>query len=147
MTVTSIPVTVGYLFGRKVLGLNPVLLLGAITGSMTSGASLSIVNAEVTSHGDGLFTVSAEIENSGYFPTSLQHGVVSRAVQPTTVQIQVPTDAVLTGSAKTSTIQRLDGSGNRERFSWVIRGQAGTSIEIRVRSQKGGSDTATVTVR
>ncbi len=49
MTVTSIPVTVGYLFGRKVLGLNPVLLLGAITGSMTSGASLSIVNAEARS--------------------------------------------------------------------------------------------------
>lgn len=108
---------------------------------------VSIVNTEVTSHGNGLFTVSAEIENSGYFPTALQHGVVSRSVQPTTVQIQVPTEAVLTGSAKTSTIQKLDGSGSRERFTWVIRGQAGTSVEIRVRSQKGGSDTATVTLR
>ena len=28
---------------RKVLGLNPVVLLGAITGSTTSGASLSVV--------------------------------------------------------------------------------------------------------
>ena len=49
IAVTSIPVAVGYLFGRKVLSLNPVLLLGAITGSMTSGASLSIVNAEAQS--------------------------------------------------------------------------------------------------
>ena len=47
--VTATPVLVGYAFGRKVLGINPVLLLGAITGSMTSGASLSIVTAEARS--------------------------------------------------------------------------------------------------
>ena len=47
--MTSTPVLVGYAFGRKVLGINPVLLLGAITGSMTSGASLSIVTAEARS--------------------------------------------------------------------------------------------------
>jgi putative transport protein len=47
--VTSVPVAVGYLFGRKVLSLNPVYLLGAITGSMTSGASLSIVTGEARS--------------------------------------------------------------------------------------------------
>jgi len=41
--VTFTPVIVGYIFGSKVLKLNPVLLLGGITGSMTSGASLSIV--------------------------------------------------------------------------------------------------------
>jgi putative transport protein len=41
--VTLVPVAIGYLFGRKVLGLNPVVLLGAITGAMTSGASLSVV--------------------------------------------------------------------------------------------------------
>jgi putative transport protein len=47
--VTVIPVAVGYLFGRQVLGLNPVLLLGAITGSMTSGASLSVVTEQARS--------------------------------------------------------------------------------------------------
>ena len=49
IVVTSIPVAIGYFVGRKVLGINPVLLLGAITGSMTSGASLSIVTAEARS--------------------------------------------------------------------------------------------------
>jgi len=42
-------VAIGYVFGRGVLGINPVLLLGAITGSMASGVSLSIVNAEAKS--------------------------------------------------------------------------------------------------
>ena len=41
--VTLVPVMLGYIFGRKVLKLPAVLLLGAITGSMTSGASLSVV--------------------------------------------------------------------------------------------------------
>jgi putative transport protein len=46
MLVTSIPIMVGYAFGRLVLNINPVLLLGAITGSMTSGAALSVVSRE-----------------------------------------------------------------------------------------------------
>ena len=49
VAVTTIPVAIGYAFGRKVLSLNPVYLLGGITGSMTSGASLSIVTGEARS--------------------------------------------------------------------------------------------------
>ncbi|MGK7893665.1 MAG: aspartate:alanine exchanger family transporter [Xenococcus sp. (in: cyanobacteria)] len=47
--VTCLPVIVGYLFGRYVLRISPVLLIGGITGSMTSGASLKIVISEAKS--------------------------------------------------------------------------------------------------
>jgi len=47
--VTVVPVAVGYIFGRKVLKIPAVLLLGGITGSMTSGASLSVVTQEAKS--------------------------------------------------------------------------------------------------
>ncbi len=46
---TVVPVVFCYFFGRKVLKINPVLLLGALTGAMTSGACLSIVNKEAQS--------------------------------------------------------------------------------------------------
>lgn len=49
VSVTLIPVLVGYAFGRKVLRIHPVLLLGGITGSMTSGASLSVVTSAAKS--------------------------------------------------------------------------------------------------
>jgi putative transport protein len=49
MVTTIIPVLFSYFFGRKILKINPVLLLGAITGAMTSGACLSIVNKEAKS--------------------------------------------------------------------------------------------------
>ncbi|MGI9536944.1 MAG: aspartate:alanine exchanger family transporter [Desulfocapsaceae bacterium] len=47
--VTTIPILVGYFFGRKVLKIHPVLLFGGICGSMTSGASLSVVTKEANS--------------------------------------------------------------------------------------------------
>lgn len=106
-----------------------------------------VAETEVTAHGGGVFTVSATVVNEGYFPSSLQHGVVARAVDPVSVQIQVPPDDVLTGADKTTMIPKLDGSGTRQSVTWVIRGRAGASVEIRVRSQKGGTDNATVTLR
>jgi len=108
---------------------------------------VKFVSTEVTNHGGGVFTVTAEIANSGFFPTALRQGITARAVQSTMVQIQVDPDNVLTGDAKTSTVPRLEGSGGRASFSWVIRGAEGDDVEIRVRSQKGGSDSVTVTLR
>lgn len=106
-----------------------------------------ISETEVTAHGGGIFTVEAEIVNSGYFPSALRHGVVSRSIDPVTVQIQVPPEALVTGDPKTASVRALDGSGSRERFVWVIRGSPGAEVEIRVRSQKGGGDSVTVRLR
>lgn len=47
--VVMMPVLLGYAFGRKVLGLPPVLLFGALTGAMTSAAAMSLVNSEARS--------------------------------------------------------------------------------------------------
>lgn len=43
VVVTLSPVFVGYFFGRKVLKMNPALLLGSITGAMTSTPSLNVI--------------------------------------------------------------------------------------------------------
>ena len=44
VALTLSPVVAGYIFGRKVLKMNPALLLGSITGAMTSTPSLNVVN-------------------------------------------------------------------------------------------------------
>lgn len=43
ITVTILPVLIAYSFGRYLLKMNPAILLGAITGAMTSTPSLSVV--------------------------------------------------------------------------------------------------------
>ena len=44
--VAALPFFLGYVFGRRVLKLNPVLLLGALTGAMTSGPALGLVTRD-----------------------------------------------------------------------------------------------------
>jgi putative transport protein len=47
--VVTLPVLAGYAFGRKVLDIHPVLLMGALTGAMTSAAAFSLVTSEARS--------------------------------------------------------------------------------------------------
>jgi len=49
ISVTIIPILVGYIVGAKILKISPALLFGAITGAMTSGAALSVVINEAKS--------------------------------------------------------------------------------------------------
>lgn len=112
--------------------------------SMLPRVRIADVRAEA--HGGGVFTVTAEVTNEGFFPSALRHGTVSRSVDPVLVQIQVDPNTILTGAAKSHRIQTLAGSGARERVSWVVRAASGRSIEVTVRSEKGGSDSRTVTL-
>jgi len=106
-----------------------------------------IASTEVKAHGGGLYTVTVDVENAGFFPSALQHGVVSRAVPPILVQLQVPVEDIVTGAPKANRIASLDGSNSRQRVSWVIRGTTGAVVEIKVLAQKGGTDRATVTLK
>jgi putative transport protein len=49
MCVVTLPLALGYAFGRWVLKLEPVVLLGALTGAMTSGPALALVTREANS--------------------------------------------------------------------------------------------------
>jgi putative transport protein len=50
MVIATVPLIIGYLFGRQVLKLNPVLLLGSLTGAMTSTPALSIISQAAKSN-------------------------------------------------------------------------------------------------
>lgn len=106
-----------------------------------------IADAKVEAHGGGVFTVTVEVENAGFFPTSTRHGVTSGSVGPTSVQIQVDPDDILTGADKTTSVGVLTGSGTREKVTWVIRGRQGAQVEIKLLSEKSGQDSRTLTLR
>jgi putative transport protein len=54
MLVTLVPVLVGYAFAVRILKLNPVEALGGVTGSMTSGAALSVITDAAQSNAPAL---------------------------------------------------------------------------------------------
>ena len=41
-----------------------------------------IAKAEATALGGGLYRVKADVENTGYLPTAMAHGVLARSVKP-----------------------------------------------------------------
>jgi hypothetical protein len=106
-----------------------------------------VAESNVTSLGGGLYRVRAEVENTGLMPTALAHGVVSRSVKPTMVQLGIDPGDLVSGDAKTSFFQALSGSGRRQKYDWIVRGTAGSEVTIRVVSQKGGSETVTLTLQ
>jgi hypothetical protein len=109
---------------------------------------VKITKIEALNHGGGIFRIKAEVENTGFLPTALAHAVTSRAVRPTMVQLQVKPEAILSGNAKTNYLQALAGSGNGlGKFEWLIRAKDGDAVALKIVSEKGGTDTAKVTLK
>lgn len=110
-------------------------------------AKVKIAETEVTDHGGGIFRIKAVVENVGVLPTAFAQGVTARSVKPTMVQLGVDPESILSGNNKTNFFQALAGSGNRQKYEWLIKGNSGDRIELKVVSQKGGSDKTTITLR
>jgi hypothetical protein len=110
-------------------------------------ARLRVASFEAAALGGGLYRLKAEVENVGFWPTSLAQAVTARSVKPAMVQLGVEPGAVISGSAKTSFIPTLAGSGSRAKYDWLIKGKTGEDVELLVQSEKGGSATARVTLK
>jgi hypothetical protein len=108
---------------------------------------VSIAETSVVSHGGGLYRIKASVENSGFLPTSSAQGVRSRSVKPTMVQLDVPPDDIVSGAPKTSFFPTLAGTGRRQTYEWIIKGKPGSTVNVRVVSQKGGSATQALTLK
>lgn len=108
---------------------------------------VAIANTSVTSLGGGLYRVKAEIENSGFLPTSTAQGVRARSVPPTMVQLGVDPDDIVSGAAKTSFFPALAGTGRRQAYEWIIKGKPGAAITVKAVAQKGGSATTSLTLK
>ncbi len=110
-------------------------------------AKVKVAKTEIINHGGGVFRIKAEVENTGFLPTSLKHGVDSRSVSPTMVQLGVNPKTIISGDAKTNFFQALDGSGKRQKYEWLIKGKSGDEIELKVVAQKAGTDKVTITLK
>ncbi|MCK7499762.1 MAG: hypothetical protein MZW92_62185 [Comamonadaceae bacterium] len=50
---------------------------------------VKVASFEAVAHGGGLFRIKAEVENAGFWPTSLAQGQTARSVKPTMVRLGV----------------------------------------------------------
>jgi hypothetical protein len=110
-------------------------------------AEIKIAKTEVINEGGGLFRIKAEVSNEGYLPTALRQGVTARSVKPTMVQLEIKPEQIISGNTKTNFFQALDGSGKRQKFEWLIKGKTGEQIDLKVVSQKAGTDMVKITLK
>jgi hypothetical protein len=110
---------------------------------------IAIAKAEVTSHGAGLYRIKADIVNTGYLPTALaQGGMVARSVKPTLVDlIGVEAKDLIAGNERRNFITALAGSGGLQSYEWIVKGKPGSTVTLKVVSQKSGTDSATLTLK
>ena len=108
---------------------------------------VGIPSTTVTSLGGGLFRIKADVENSGFLPMSTAQGVRSRSVRPTMVQLGVDPGDIVSGAPKTNFIPTLAGSGRRQSYEWIVRSKPGATVTLKAVSHKGGSATASLTLK
>jgi hypothetical protein len=97
--------------------------------------------------GGGIFRIKAEIENKGFLPTSTAHGQVSRSVRATQVELSIPQKDIVSGDSKLINLATLAGSGRRQSYQWIVKAKPGSTVTLKVVAQKGGTDTATITLK
>jgi len=95
--------------------------------------------------GGGVFELEVEIENNGYLPTVLAHGLVTREVVPTRVELDVAPERILAGD-RIARLEPIAGSGGVEKVRWIVRGARKSQVTVRVVSALGGTIEQTVTL-
>jgi hypothetical protein len=98
----------------------------------------------VESLGSGVWRISARVTNRGEFATRAAIGVKARRRVPMRLAIDLPEERVLNG-LRLQRIQRLDARASHE-ATWVVRGDAGSTINLTLASPEFGSTRHTVTL-
>jgi hypothetical protein len=101
---------------------------------------------EVKELGNQVYDITLQIENTGYVPTGLSQGTITREVRPTRVILDLPDAAILSGARITSVLP-IEGSGGMREVRYVVYAKGKTSLEVEVISALGGSFRETIRLK
>jgi hypothetical protein len=113
------------------------------------GPMVILTETSVEAKGDGVFLITAAVENRGYFPTALAMGTRTRAAPPITLRL-LPAEGmqVLSAGNIQQQIRVLEGSGGRSTLSWLVQARRGTRLTLEMLApQAGGLTTRTLNLR
>ena len=99
---------------------------------------IGIRKAEAKHLGNSIYDVRVQVENSGYLPTSLAQGNVTREVHPTRVVLHADDKSILSGT-RTTMLGAIEGSGGIKEVRWIVHAGTRTKLEIEVISMLAGS--------
>lgn len=107
---------------------------------------VGIRKAEAKHLGNSIYDVTIQVENTGYLPTSLAQGNVTREVHPTRVVLNVDDKSILSGS-KTTMLGPIEGSGGMKEVRCIVHAKDRARIEVDAISMLAGSARASIELR
>ena len=115
---------------------------------------LSIRDLKVEQQAEGVYHVVLVIENNGFLPTYTSLKAQERKiVRPIEIELRLPEGVTLIGGEQKQEVGQLEGrsnklftvfnsgspTDNRCKIEWVLKGVAGSSVELTIRSQRAGT--------
>jgi hypothetical protein len=111
-------------------------------------ATVTLVDTDVDARGEGIYQISATVQNDSYLPSALAMGLTSRTAPPVLLRLQ-PTEGmkVISGNIQQQ-VRVLNGSGGRSEVSWLVQAQQGSTVILEVLAERaGGLRSVTLTLR
>jgi hypothetical protein len=92
--------------------------------------------AEAKHLGESVYDITVEVENTGYLPTALTQGGLTREVHPTRVVLKTDDKFILSG-ARLTMLNAIPG-GEAKETRWVVRAKGERKLDVEVISMLGG---------
>jgi len=104
---------------------------------------IGLAGTEVKHLGNSVFAVTLSVENKGFLPTVLSHGVRTGAIHPTRVTLGIHDDRILSGRRITY-LPPIAGSGTTTRTRYVLHVPDAREVEFTVVSALAGQFNGTI---
>jgi len=118
-----------------------------ITWLATKLPNIGISNVKIEPIEGKIFRITADIVNTGYFPTNSSMGNRVRWPRNVKVIIGLSKNQKLTSGNPVTVLDPISGSGGRQELTWLIIGNTGDTITITAESPTAGIATETVRLK
>jgi hypothetical protein len=95
--------------------------------------------------GGSVYDVTVQVENTGYLPTMLAQGGLTREVHPTRVVLKTDPKFLLSGER--TTMLNAVQTGEMKEVRWVVRAKGAKKLEVEVISMLGGRTQTSVELK
>jgi hypothetical protein len=106
---------------------------------------IGIRKAEAKHLGESVYDVTVQLENTGYLPTALAQGGLTRDVNPTRVILKTDQKFLLSGE-RTTMLNAIQG-GEMKEVRWVVRAKGAKKLDVEVISMLAGRTQTSVELK
>lgn len=107
---------------------------------------LTLRDVRVERVGDRVYRITALLGNDGYLPTQAAIGVRARWPRRVRMDLDLRGQSIASGR-KVQLLDPIPGSGGTTEVSWLVVGDAGSSVTVRAESPVAGSVSRTITLQ